>query len=63
MHKDGQIDNVKLISGVTIAEMSNYKIAVLCIQRMEVIVKMKKERNSQGEGWVMVDVYKEWKLL
>ena len=48
VHKGGQINNVQLITGVRIAEMSNYKIAVSCVQRMEVIVKMK--RKSQGGG-------------
>ena len=51
VHKGGQINNVQLITGVRIAEIHNYKIAVSCVQRMEVIVKMKKrERRSQGEG-------------
>ena len=60
MHKGGQINNVQLITGLRIAEMYNYKIAVSCVQRMEVIVKMKKKREKvRGEG----DVYKEWKLL
>ena len=50
VHKGGQINNVQLITGVRIAEMSQYKIAVSCVQRMEVKVKTKKERKSLGEG-------------
>ena len=60
VHKGGQINNVQLITGLRIAEMSQLQIAVSCVQRMEVIVKMKKrEKKSGGRG----DVYKEWKLL
>ena len=51
VHKGGQINNVQLITGVRIAEMSQLKIAVSCVQRMEVIVKMKKrEKKSGGQG-------------
>ena len=77
VHKGGQINNVQLITRVRIAEPGchNYKIAVSCVQRMEVIVKTKKERKSQGEGvgqgsqvggggkGVRVDVNGEVKLL
>ena len=61
VHKGGRINNVQLITGVRIAEMSQHKIAVSCVQRMEVIVKMKKKRKSQGEvgGGGQGDVYKE----
>ena len=48
VHKGGQINNVQLITGLRIAEMSQLQNAVSCVQRMEVIVKMKKERKSQG---------------
>ena len=43
VHKGGQINNV---------EMSNYKIAVSCVQRMEIIVKMKKKEKKSGGGWM-----------
>ena len=51
VHKGGQINNVQLITGLRIAEMSQLQnCTVSCVQRMEVIVKMKKERQSQGGG-------------
>ena len=50
VHKGGQNNNVQLITGLRIAEMLQLKIAVSCVQRMEVMVKMKKERKSQGRG-------------
>ena len=59
VHKGGQINNVQLIFGV---RCHNYKIALACVQRMESIVKMKKEEKRQGEG-VRGDVFIEWKLL
>ena len=62
VHKGGQINNVQLITGVRIAEMSQLQNCS-AVYRMEVIVKMKKERKSQGEVGVRGDVYKEWKLL
>ena len=57
VHKGGQINNVQLITGLRIAEMSQLQN---CVQLMEAIVKMKKKREKvRGRG----DVYKEWKLL
>ena len=50
VHKGGRINNVQLITGVRIAEMSQHKIAVACVQRMEVIVKMKKIEKKSGGG-------------
>ena len=79
VHKGGQINNVQLITGLRIAEMSQLQNCSVmctkngsycenekkkrerksqggggCVQRMEVIVKMKKkkkrERKSQGGG-------------
>ena len=51
VHKGGQINTVQLITGVKLQRCHNYKIAVSCLQRMEVIVKMKnKVKKSQGEG-------------
>ena len=46
VHKGGQINNVQLITGLRIAD----KIAVSCVQRMEVIVKMKKREKKSGGG-------------
>ena len=48
VHKGGQINNVQLITGVRIAEMSQLQIAVSYVQRMEVIVKMKKREKKSG---------------
>ena len=62
VHKGGQINNVQLISGVRIAEMSQLQnCSAMYIKFMEVIMKMKKlrEKKSGGRG----DMYKEWKLL
>ena len=51
VHKGGQINDVQLITGLRIAEMSQLQNAVSSVQRMEVIVKMlKKGRKSQGGG-------------
>ena len=53
VHKGGQINNVQLITGLGLGlqRCHNYKIAVSCVQRMEVIVKMKKEREKvRGRG-------------
>ena len=51
VHKGGQINNVQLITGLRIAEMSRLQIAVSSVQRMEVIVKMlKKGEKVRGEG-------------
>ena len=55
VHKGGQINNVQLITGVRIAEMSQLQnCSVMCIIKNEVIVKMKKkeEKNSGGGGCV-----------
>ena len=49
VHKGGQFNNVQLITGGGLQRCHNYKIAVSCVQRMEVIVKMKK-REVRGKG-------------
>ena len=61
VHKGGQINNVQLITGVRIAETSQLQNCSVMSTKNGRIVKMKKERKSQGEG--QGDVYKEWKLL
>ena len=76
VHKGGQINNVQLITGLRIAEMSQLQNGSYCenvkkkgekvrggggVQRMEVIVKRKKK--SVGGGGVMVDVNGEVNLL
>ena len=48
VHKGGQINNVQLITGLRIAEMSQRQGEGGCVQRMEVIVKRKKKSGGQG---------------
>ena len=60
VHKGGQINNVQLITGLRIAEMSQRQGEGGYVQRKEVIVKRKKVR---GGGGVRVDVNGEVKLL
>ena len=50
VHKGGQINNVQLITGLRIAKMSQLQNCSVMCTKMEVIVKMKKERKSQGVG-------------
>ena len=52
VHKDGQINNVQLITGLRIAEMTSYKGRGEggYVKRMEVIVKRKKVRGGGGSG-------------
>ena len=59
VHKGGQINNVQLITGVRIAEMSQLQnCSVMCTKNGSYGENEKRERKSQGEG----DVFKEWKL-
>ena len=65
VHKGGQINNVQLITGLRIAEMSQRQEGGGgYVKRMEVtcIVKRKKVRVG-GVGGVRVDVNREVKLL
>ena len=57
VHKGGQINNVQLITGLRIAEMSQRHGEGGYVQRMEVIVKRKRK-----SGGVRVDVNGEVKL-
>ena len=60
VHKGGQINNVQLITGLRIAEMSQLQnCSVMCTKNGSYCENEEKERKSQAEG----DVYKEWKLL
>ena len=62
VHKGGQINNVHLITGLRIAEMSQLQnCSVMCTKNGSYCEneKKKKEKKVRGEG----DVYKEWKLL
>ena len=62
VHKGGQINNVQLITGLRIAEISQRQGGVGgYVQRKEVIVKRKKSQG--GGGGVRVQVNGEVKLL
>ena len=63
VHKGGQINNVQLITGLRIAEISQRQGGGGggYVQRKEVIVKRKKK--SGGGGGVRVQVNGEVKLL
>ena len=50
VHKGGQINNVQLITGLRIAEMSQRQGEGGYVQRMEVIVKRNKVRGGGGGG-------------
>ena len=59
-HKGGQINNVQLITGLRIAEMSQLQnCSVMCTKNGSYCENEKREKKSGGRG----DVYKEWKLL
>ena len=61
VHKGGQINNVQLITGLGIAEMSQLQnCSVMCTKNGSYCENEKKrEKKSGGRG----DVNKEWKLL
>ena len=74
VHKGGQINNVQLITGLRIAEMSQLQnCSVMCTKNGSYCENEKKERKSQGGGGgggqvrggggVRVDVNGEVKLL
>ena len=51
VHKGGQINNVQLITGVRVAEMSQLQnCSVMCTKNGSYCENEKKERRSQGEG-------------
>ena len=51
MHKGGQINNVQLITGLRIAEMSQLQnCSVMCTKNGSYCENEKKKRKSQGEG-------------
>ena len=58
VHKGGQINNVQLITGLRIAEMSQLQnCSVKCTKNGSYCENVKKGRKSQGEGGG--GVYKE----
>ena len=60
VHKGGQINNVQLITGLRIVEMSQLQnCSVMCTKNGSYCEHEKKREKVRGEG----DVYKEWKLL
>ena len=51
VHKGGQINNVQLITGLRIAEMSQLQnCSAMCTKNGSYCENEKKERKSQGEG-------------
>ena len=51
VHKGGQINNVQLITGLRIAEMSQLQnCSVMCTKNGSYCENVKKGRKSQGEG-------------
>ena len=51
VHKGGQINNVQLITGLRIAEMSQLQnCSVKCTKNGSYCENVKKGRKSQGEG-------------
>ena len=50
VHKGDQINNVQLITGLGIAEMSQRQGEGGYVQRKEVIVKRKKKSGGGGSG-------------
>ena len=51
VHKGGQINNVQLITGLRIAEISQLQnCSVMCTKNGSYCENEKKERKSQGEG-------------
>ena len=57
VHKGGKINNVQLITGLRIAEMSQLQnCSVMCTKNGSYCINEKKERKSQMGGG---DVYKE----
>ena len=60
VHKGGQINNVQLITGLRIAEMSQLQnCSVMCTKNGSCCENEKKKEKVRGEG----DVYKELKKL
>ena len=59
VHKGGQINNVQLISGVMIAEMSQLQnCSAMCINNGSYYENEKNKREKVRGGG---DMYKEWK--
>ena len=59
VHKGGQINNVQLITGLRIAEMSQRQVGGGYVKRMEVIVKRKKVMGGQGRSEAFVKIQKK----
>ena len=59
VHKGGQINNVQLITGVRIAEMSQLQnCSVMCTKNGSYCENNKKREKVRGRG----EMNKEWKL-
>ena len=50
LHKGGQINNVQMITGVRIVEMSQLQNCSVMCAKKEVIVKIKIKKKSGGRG-------------
>ena len=50
LHKGGQINNVQMITGVRIVEMSQLQSCSVMCAKKEVIVKIKIKKKVRGEG-------------
>ena len=50
LHKGGQINNVQMITGVRIVEMSQLQNCSVMCAKKEVIVKIKIKKKVRGEG-------------
>ena len=64
VHKGGKINNVQLITGVRIAEMSQLQnCSVMCTKNGSYCENQKRLGGGGGGGGVRVDVNGEVKLL
>ena len=50
LHKGGQINNVQMITGVRIVDMSQLQNCSVMCAKKEVIVKIKIKKKVRGEG-------------
>ena len=59
VHKGGQINNVQLITGVRIGEMSQLQNCSVMCKMNGCYCENKKNKKVRGGGGIMGDVYKE----
>ena len=63
VYKGGQINNVQLITGLRIAEMSLLQNRSVMCTKNRSYCENEKNREKRSGGGVRGDVYKEWTLL